>query len=155
MNLTDLKLVRLEENITFKAFSCSDEDLNDFLFADAKNYTRELLATTFLFENESDIVAYFSVFNDRVNLKTNDNNSRNRVNRSIPNMKRINNYPAIKVGRLAVSENYMSHHIGSQILTIVKQWFKPNKMSGCRFITVDAYAAAIPFYQKNGFNFLT
>lgn len=23
--------------------------------------------------------------------------------------------------------------------------------TGCRFLTVDAYAAAVPFYEKNGF----
>ncbi|MFT0159527.1 hypothetical protein ACMSFP_07565 [Bacteroides thetaiotaomicron] len=23
--------------------------------------------------------------------------------------------------------------------------------TGCRFLTVDAYAAAVPFYMKNGF----
>lgn len=27
--------------------------------------------------------------------------------------------------------------------------------SASRFITVDAYLSAIPFYQKNGFNLLT
>ena len=27
--------------------------------------------------------------------------------------------------------------------------------SGCRFLTVDAYKAAIPFYEKCGFNFLS
>ena len=26
-----------------------------------------------------------------------------------------------------------------------------NNKTGCRFLTVDAYADAIPFYQKNGF----
>lgn len=28
-------------------------------------------------------------------------------------------------------------------------------LSGCRFLTVDAYKAAIPFYEKCGFNFLS
>lgn len=30
-----------------------------------------------------------------------------------------------------------------------------NGKTGCRFVTVDAYNAAVPFYEKNGFDFLT
>ena len=26
-----------------------------------------------------------------------------------------------------------------------------NNKTGCRFLTVDAYKAAVPFYEKNGF----
>ena len=33
---------------------------------------------------------------------------------------------------------------------LISDEFADNK-TGCRFITVDAYAAAIPFYLKNGF----
>ena len=29
-----------------------------------------------------------------------------------------------------------------------------NNKTGCRFITVDAYLSAVPFYQKNGFEFM-
>lgn len=29
-----------------------------------------------------------------------------------------------------------------------------NNKIGCRFITVDAYLSAVPFYQTNGFEFL-
>ena len=29
------------------------------------------------------------------------------------------------------------------------------RRSACRFITVDAYAAAVPFYEKCGFMFLS
>lgn len=30
-------------------------------------------------------------------------------------------------------------------------YFLLDNKTGCRFITVDAYAAAVPFYLKNGF----
>lgn len=32
--------------------------------------------------------------------------------------------------------------------------FVNDNKTGCRFVTVDAYAAAVPFYQRNGFEFL-
>ena len=78
MNLTDFKIVRLDDNTVFKAFSCSDTDLNNFLFEDAKKYTNELLAATFLVESEDSIVAYFSLINDSVNLKYNESKTKNR-----------------------------------------------------------------------------
>ncbi|MFI3287709.1 MAG: GNAT family N-acetyltransferase [Rikenellaceae bacterium] len=155
MNLAELKLLRLDENTEFKQFFCEDSDLNEFLMQDALKYSQELLATTFIVENKNDTVAYFSLLNDSVNLKLKDKSARNKLNCAIPNVKRINNYPAIKIGRLAVNERYASNHIGSQILTVIKQWFKPNKFSGCRFVIVDAYSTAVQFYEKNGFKFLT
>lgn len=36
-----------------------------------------------------------------------------------------------------------------------KLYFAINNKTGCRFLTVDAYADAVPFYQKNGFEPLT
>ena len=32
--------------------------------------------------------------------------------------------------------------------------FLDDNKTGCRYITVDAHTDAIPFYLKNGFNFL-
>jgi hypothetical protein len=29
------------------------------------------------------------------------------------------------------------------------------RQAGCRFITVDAYSNAVPFYEKNDFKYLT
>ena len=34
---------------------------------------------------------------------------------------------------------------------VIKRFFTADNKTGCRFITVDAYAAAIPFYLRNGF----
>ena len=41
--------------------------------------------------------------------------------------------------------------LGTYLLNFIKSFFVVNNKTGCRFLTVDAYAAAIPFYQKNGF----
>jgi len=37
------------------------------------------------------------------------------------------------------------------LLDFIKRYFTIDNKTGCRFITVDAYAAAIPFYLHNGF----
>ena len=41
------------------------------------------------------------------------------------------------------------------ILRYLKNWFRINNKTGCRFLTVDAYAQSLSFYQKNGFKYLT
>lgn len=57
----------------------------------------------------SDIVAYFSLLNDTIKFEEDDKKTRNRINRKIPYVKQRNHYPAVKIGRLAVSENYAHH----------------------------------------------
>ena len=44
--------------------------------------------------------------------------------------------------------------LGTQVLNIIKSMFVINNKTGCRFITVDAYLAAVPFYEKNGFRMM-
>ena len=39
-------------------------------------------------------------------------------------------------------------------MNYIKMYFMDDNKTGCRYITVDAHTDAIPFYLKNGFNFL-
>jgi GNAT superfamily N-acetyltransferase len=151
----NLKLARLDESTVIQPFECEDQDLNDFLMNDAKNYLKSLLAVTYLYQTEREIVAYFSLSND--NLSRNDEEKAlwNKINRIIPNDKRRRTYPAIKIGRLAVSKKYAGMGLGSLILLTVREMYIKEQRSGCRFITVDAYRNALSFYEKNDFKFLT
>ncbi|WP_260458280.1 GNAT family N-acetyltransferase [Bacteroides salyersiae] len=45
--------------------------------------------------------------------------------------------------------------MGTFLLAFIQSYFAINNKTGCRFLTVDAYADAVPFYQKNGFEPLT
>ena len=75
----------------------------------------------------------------------------NRFSRRFNNHKRLKSYPAAKIGRLAVHSSVKGKNIGSTLLDFIKRYFTADNKTGCRFITVDAYAAAIPFYLRNGF----
>ena len=75
----------------------------------------------------------------------------NRFSRRFNNHKRLKSYPAAKIGRLAVDASLKGNGIGQRILNFIKCYFTADNKTGCRFITVDAYAAAIPFYLRNGF----
>ena len=128
-----------------------------------------MMAMTYMLEdNEADkTVAYYSLLNDKIVFDPDEKKLWNRLrgclkinvkqplNRHVANSKRRKEYPAVKIGRLAISKDYAGQHIGSAILLQVKHVFATMRRSACRFITVDAYAAAVPFYEKCGFRFLS
>lgn len=160
INLESLTLLKLNHDYDIKPFDCGDADLNGFLFDDSKNYLNELMAVTYVFEYEGQTAAYFCLLNDKVTFDTSDIEEKkfwNRFNRKnrIPNPKRRQNYPAVKIGRLAVSKNHEGQGIGRLILDSVKNLLLTKNDIACRFITVDAYETAFAFYQKNGFDFLS
>ena len=66
----------------------------------------------------------------------------------------MKSYPAVKLCRLGVDETAKGLRIGTAILNFIKSMFVINNKTGCRFLTVDAYLNAVPFYEKNGFRFM-
>lgn len=159
MALKDFKFYKLEQDTEIKPFKCSDEDLNGFLLEDAKNYMQEMLAFTYILEDVqcAKTVAYFSLLNDRIsfNAEAMQKTAWNRINRKIPNGKRRGHYPALKIGRLAVSEEYAGQGVGGDILEFIKYMIANERKYGCRFLTLDAYRSAVPFYEKCGFKLLS
>ena len=149
-----MQFIRLTDNYQFKAFDCGNSDLNDFLLSDAKNYAKRLLSVTYLIENENEIIAFFSVSNDRISIRESDKAVWRKIKNEFPYSKHRSDYPAVKIGRLGVNLTHQTSHIGTYILDFVKKTFITNNRTGCAFITVDALPSAIPFYQKNGFKFL-
>ena len=149
---------RLEAGEAIAAFNCGDEDLNDFILNEAPLYNDAFLAVTYVIENRQtkEIVAFFSLSNDRVSLSDFDSTTEfNRFRRKrFVNEKRLKSYPAVKIGRLGVSESVKGLAWGSRILNLVKWMYMSNNRAGCRFVTVDAYKNAVPFYEKNKFNLL-
>lgn len=148
---------KIEPDTEIKPFDCGDPDLNGFLFDDAKNYLDAMLAVTYLLEDneEGKTVAYYCLLNDKIELDPNEKSKWNKINRKIPNNKRYHAYPAVKIGRLGVSREYTRQHIGQLIIMQIKMIFSRMNLSGCRFLTVDAYLDAVTFYEKCGFHCLS
>ena len=70
--------------------------------------------------------------------------------------KQFRSYPCIKVGRFAVSLNFRGQNVGTWLMDNLKERLNAGQnQSAFRYITVDAYLSAIPFYEKNGFKALT
>jgi GNAT superfamily N-acetyltransferase len=140
-------------------FNCDDTDLNGFLFDNAKDYTSQLLAVTYVIYDENQTVAYFNFINDKISHRDLDNNAEiflSRIGVHMPKDKSHHkSYPAVKIGRLAVHKDYQNKGLGKTILDYAKNSFINNNKTGCKFITVDAYSKSVKFYQKNGFKCLS
>ena len=124
---TNVRRVRqLHEGDIIKSFDCGDAELNDFILKDADNYRKTLLSVSYILEEGTTPIAYFSLSNDSLSYEKFENKSTfNRLNRKINNAKRMRQYPAF--------------------------FLIEDPQSGCRFITVDAYNDAVGFYERNGF----
>ena len=151
-----MRLVTLDEISTKEPFDCGDTDLNGFFIEDAINYQRQMIAKTYvLVEDSGKVIAYFSLLNDKISHTTIDKNLWRKVKGKFPHDKHMGSYPAVKIGRLAVSLEYRGQQLGTGLISAVKQILVNDKsVSACRFLTVDAYKEALPFYEKNGFKFL-
>ena len=157
MDINTLRQFQLRTESDIKPFKCKDSDLNEFLYEDAKFFQEELMAVTYLLESMelNKTVAYYSLLADKIIFNPEDKTVWNKLNRNIPNNKRRRSYPAVKIGRLAVNEEFEGEGIGTFILDSIKYAFVNVKRLGCRFITVDALNNAVDFYKKNGFLFFT
>lgn len=152
---SNYQIRRLGSEDRVKSFDCGDEDLNDFILNEAGLYSRARLAVTYVIESKGteDVVGFFSLANDRVSLS--DFESKTEFNRfrkkRFINEKRLKSYPAAKICRLGISLSAKGQSLGTFILDFIKSYFAVDNKAGCRFLTVDAYRGAVPFYLKNGF----
>ena len=155
-DIYEIRILQKDEKV--KSFNCGDDDLNDFLLNRSNSFRKALLAVTYVFENieSKEIIGYFSLANDRASLTDFENKTefnRFRRNRFV-NGKRMKSYPSVKICRLGINKDFHGKGIGSMLLNFIKSYFLEENKTGCRFITVDAYNNAIPFYQNNDFQHL-
>ena len=155
-----LKFVRLDSTNAVRQFDCGDRDLNDFILNHAPAFQKHLLAVTYACVDVNDaskVYAYCSLANDKVaitDFKDKAEFNRFRKKRGFPNEKRLKSYPAVKLCRLGVDVAVKGQQIGTTIIDYIKWMYMNNNRAGCRFLTVDAYLNAVPFYEKNGFRFM-
>lgn len=138
-------------------FSCGDEDLDGFFATDCFAYARQRLGKTYCYKLDGGSKAVgcaFTLANAGIRVSDLPNSRKKKIETDIPHVKSLKDYPAVLIGRLGVSKDFRSGHIGSDVLEYIKYWFfDPNNKTGCRFVIVDAYnePADRAFYERNGF----
>lgn len=129
---------RLDKQEIVKEFDCGDADLNDFILNESPLYRKELLAVSYVAENqEKGIIGYFSLANDRVSLSDFENKTAfNRFRRHrFVNEKRLKSYPAVKICRLGIDLSAKGFRVGSELLYFIKSYFTNKKKRSRSFIS--------------------
>lgn len=76
---SNFRIIKLSENYQLRPFDCGDNDLNNFLVEDALPYKQRLLSVTYLMVSDDDIVAYFSLSNDKISIPESDKATWRRI----------------------------------------------------------------------------
>jgi len=151
-----MRLIPLTLDYALTEFDCGDEQLNNFLFDDAKPSLALRIANTFILEVDGRIAAYFCLLNDKISKDEVIGSRWKKIKATFPKDKQFRSYPTIKIGRFAVSKDFRGKNIGSDMMKKLKlMLYERQGQSAFRYITVDAYLSAVPFYEKNGFVHLT
>lgn len=136
----------------FTGFTCcnpndDDHDLDNFIRDDAERHLRDKMAVTYgVFFPEEKLsmypLSFFTLQNDALRIKGSEY--------------LYQTSPAVKIGRFGVSAENQSTGIGSEVITMIKDFMCFDNRTGCRYITLDAYnkPRIVTFYQRNGFSFL-
>lgn len=146
----DLELlseIKLDHEMDLSSFSCEDDDLNDFLINDAYVSFIERLSVTYLLLHDIEIIGFYSLCNDCIlrKLLPGDDALEGRDYKT---------YPAIKLARLARKSSCKSKGIGFELfIRALEKSNEISEISGCRFLTVDAYniPKILSFYEDLGF----
>ena len=152
-----MRLIPLTLDYELTAFDCGDEQLNNFLFEDARPSLELRIANTFILEaDDGRIAAYFCLLNDKVSKEEVIGSRWKKIRAAFPKSKQFRSYPCIKIGRFAVSLDFRGQNVGRRLMALLKDLLVEQPgISAFHFITVDAYLSAVPFYEKNGFVHLT
>lgn len=145
LDFNNLKIIKASKSVLSSIdFDCGDDDLNEFLLIDSFDNIDNSLCTIFLCVYGKTIVGFFSLSADSI-----------KINKELTI--EYPSYPAIKIGRLAVSKEFQNLHIGSIIIEWIVGFCRNlRKEIGIRFVSVDAYnnENTIRFYQSNLFSAL-
>ena len=158
INLKDISYRAISENDTnlISNFRSYEKELSDFLIEDAINNQLAGISRTYLFFNKTELAGYVTLLND--SLRLDENLIEFFKNKDIL----YKTLPAIKVGRLAVHDNYLRKGLGTIMLMLSYTVAKSicDKKCGCRFIVLDAKRNKDPekdpihFYKKLNFKIL-
>lgn len=130
---------------TRRRIRAHSDDMDKFLKNEAFDDQNKGLNTTHLFiDTETNkLVAYISLCNDSIRLELDERSDMNLSYATVP---------AVKIARLAVSNEYKHKGIGKSLIHFAAYIGQEvRKVSGLTFITLDCYEHRLSFYESFGF----
>jgi len=157
--LTDIDIRRLDlsHKQLLSNFESYERELVDFLIEDAIDNQNKKISTTYLwfYKPTKELVGYITISTDAINLQ---GELKEYFRRKQILYKSL---PALKIGRLCVSNDYLGRGIGTLMIEfVIILSERVSKEVGLRFITTDSKRNADPkrdsihFYKKFGFEVL-
>ena len=153
----DIQKISAAHKPMLASFKSYEKELANFLVEDAIDNQDKSISITYLwfYKPTKELVAYISVLTDAINLQGNLKSYFRKAGITYKSL------PALKIGRLCVSDAYLRKGLGTLMIefTIILAE-KIRKDAGLRFITTDAkrnpnpYNDSLHFYKKRGFDVL-
>jgi len=159
IKINEIEIEQIDEShksviSTFKSY---EKELVDFLVEDALDNQKKQMSTTHLWflKSTKELIAYVTVLADAISLQ---GELKEHFRQQGILYKSL---PALKIGRLCVSDEYLGRGIGTLMIEFVLVLAQRiSKEIGLRFITTDAKRNPDPrkdsvhFYKKFGFEIL-
>lgn len=144
--LLEIRALQADDMPAAEGFTCGDADLDDFLRSDALRLQTQRAARTFVAVYEAELVGYVALLVDAIELKPNERKKLDLHFRDHPMV------PALKIARLAVAVSFQGRGLGETFVHFAAaRVLDIEAHAGCRLLTVDAYPAAVGFYERLGF----
>ncbi len=150
------ELAKVADPETLNTFDCGHADLNQYFREEVIPHRQELLSETYRLKEatveEEFPVALISLCNDAVRGQS--------VFQflGLPKSKSYPFYPAVKITRFGVQNEFRRQDIGTHVMNMIKRLFLTDNRTGCRLLTVDALndQDVLNFYvNRNDFQFIT
>jgi len=154
LSLLEIRSFEEDSGSDFAAFTCGDDDLDDFIRTDALRLQSLNVARSYVAWYEGETRGYVTLMSDAVVLKPNE---RKKLRDGSGNALAFEDHPvvpALKIARLAVCKELRSSRRGIGEALVRFSFYTGLDLSeavGCRLLTLDAYPDALPFYEKLGF----
>lgn len=147
IDLNSLTLIRIDEvdPKLYKDFCCDRPELNEFLVEDAMYFHEQNLTNTTIVKLDDKMVGFFSLSSDAIRLSTSE-----KGDLALNDEYQINYFPAVKITKLAVATEFAGKGIGRYLINMIEGLIYDLPLA-VRFLTVDAIAIKVDFYEKNKF----
>jgi len=144
-----LRVESFFETPLLQGFTCGNNDLDEFLRSpEVREFEERGLGRTFLAFYEADLVAYYTLSN--AGLRTECLGAARPLARSAEG--RVDAFPAVKIGRLAVSRSWQRRGIGRYLIAaITAEALFQGRRSGFRLLILEARPESVSFYERCGF----
>ena len=145
----EFRIERFRENADVRRFNCNNRELNDFLTTEeVARFQVEKLGTTYLvyWQAAGQLLGYFTISSESLRIQY----MHSVKSFSIPGEIRVDSIPGIKVGRLAVENEFKGREVGANILRYIAG-LALRTPAACRVLFLEAYPESVGFYLRFGF----